>query len=180
MKSSLKGRRPVIVAAAVTAVLAAGGIASASSASGAASTTITVIHVNSTSPETDTCGFVLNWHIQGSFKIMDFFDTRGTLVKEILTNTDGPFTVTVTNPATGKAATTQSSAEAVITTYNSDGSVNTMSINGVGYNFRMPSGPPLMLEVGSIVFDSNGNVLRITGVRDFSLGNTATFCAALS
>jgi hypothetical protein len=179
MKSPLKGRRLLIVAAGVIAVLA-GGIASASSASGAASTTITVIHVNSTSPETDTCGFELDWHLQGSFKIMDFFDTSGTLVKEILTNTGGAFTVTVTNPATGKSATTQSSALAVITTYNSDGSVNKMSINGVGYNFRMSSGPPLMLEVGSIVFDTNGNVVRITGVRDFSLGNTATFCAALS
>ncbi len=152
----------------------------AASAGGAASTTTTVIHLNGTFPETDTCGFELDWHLQGAFKITDFFNMSGTLVKEIITNTDGAFTITVTNPTSRKSATTQSSATAVITAFNPDGSPNTMSINGVTFNFRSPGSGPLMVEVGSILMDANGNILRIAGVHDSTLGNTENFCTALS
>ena len=159
--------------------LVVGVLAIPATASGA-STTTTVQTVNSSFSETDTCGFQLDWTLHGSFKVTDFFDNSGTLVKEVITNTGGAFTITVTNPANGKIATTQSSAVAVITTFNADGSINTTSSSGVGLNFVLPGTGTIAQEVGTAVFDSEGNLLRIGGPHQFSSGELAGFCSALA
>ncbi len=80
----------------------------AASAGAAASTTTIVVNVNDSFTDSELCGFPLDVHVQGSFKHTEFFDTSGTLVKVIETNTGGPFTITITNPANGKTATTES------------------------------------------------------------------------
>jgi hypothetical protein len=55
---------------------------------------------------TDACGFPVDARIDGSFKVTDYFDNSGTLLKEIVNNFGGPFTITAVNPANGKSTTT--------------------------------------------------------------------------
>lgn len=158
-------------------VLSGLGVASASAA---ASTTTTIVHVDFSSSETDNCGFQLDEHDQGSFKDTLYFDSNGTLVKEIFTNTGGPFTITFTNPANGKTATTQSSTTVVIVRFNADGSVNTVTQNGNLFNFVLPGTGTIAMDVGTLVEDSNHDVLKIGGPHQFHAGDLAGFCAAMA
>jgi hypothetical protein len=150
------------------------------SASAAASTTTTIVHVDESFSETDTCGFQLDWRVQGSFKDTEFFDSSGTLVKLIETNTGGPFTYTITNPANGKTATTHSQTVVGILTFNPDGSLNTVTQNGIVFNFVLPGTGTIALDVGTVAFDSEGNLLKIGGPHQFLMGDVAGFCAALA
>ncbi len=150
------------------------------SASAAASTTTNIQHFDQSVSETDTCGFELDWHYHGSIKIVSFFDTSGILVKSILTATGGPFTVTVTNPGNGKTATTHSETSVVVTTYKPDGSINTSTEYGTVFNFVLPGTGTILQDVGSVVFDSEFNAVRIGGPHQFLAGDFAGFCAALS
>ena len=166
----------------VLSLLVAGAVLGlgASSASAAASTTTTVTHEDTSFSETATCGFQLDWHYLGSFKVTSYFDTSGILVKSILTQTGGPFTVTVINPATGKTATSGETS-VLITTYNPDGSVKTQSENGLVFNFHLPgTHGPIALDVGHVVFDSQFNILQIGGPHQIETGDTSGFCAALA
>jgi hypothetical protein len=166
----------------VLSLLVAGAVLglNATSAIAAASTTTVIESVNTSFSETASCGFELDWHIQGADKVVSFFDTSGTLVKSILTATGGPFTVTVTNPASGKTATTRSETSIVIVTFNPDGSINTITQNGLAFNFVLPGTGTIFLDVGSVVFDSEFNPVRIGGPHQFLAGDYAGFCAALS
>jgi hypothetical protein len=150
------------------------------SASAAASTTTTIVHVDVSFSETDTCGFQLDWHLQGSFKDTQFFDSSGTLVKLIETNTGGPFTVTITNPANDKTATTRSQTVVGILTINPDGSLNTVTQNGIVFNFVLPGTGTIAMDVGTVVFDSEGNLLKIGGPHQLLVGDVAGFCAAVA
>lgn len=142
------------------------------SATAAASTTTIVVNVNASETNTEVCGFPLESHLEGSFKRTEFFDTSGTLVKVIETNTGGPFTVTVTNPANGKTATTQSQTRVLVAT-------DTQRISGIVGNFVLPGTGTILMDVGTVVFDSNGNVLSIAGPHTGLTGDVERFCAAL-
>jgi hypothetical protein len=143
------------------------------SATAAASTTTIVVNVNDSSTDTETCGFPLDVHTQGSFKHTEFFDTNGNLVKVIETNTGGPFTITITNPANGKTATTQSQTFVVVAT-------DPVRISGIVGNFVLPGTGAILMDVGTIVFDSNGNVLMIGGPHQQFVGDLEGFCAAMA
>jgi hypothetical protein len=158
-------------------VLLGFGVASASAA---VSTTTMIVRLNVSFSETDTCGFQLDWHLQGSFKDTEFFDSSGTLVKLIETNTGGPFTVTITNPANGKTATTQSQTVVGILTVNPDGSINTVTQNGIVFNFVLTGTDTIAMDVGTVVFDSERNLLKIGGPHQLLVGDVAGFCAALA
>ena len=166
----------------VRPLLLAGGLLGlvAAPASAAASTTTTIVHVDFSTAETDNCGFELDEHDQGSFKDTQYFSASGTLVKEIFTNTGGPFTITVTNPANGKTATTRSSTTVVIVTYNQDGSIKTVTQNGNLFNFVLPGSGTIAKDVGTLVEDSEFNVLKIGGPHQFHAGDLAGYCAALA
>jgi hypothetical protein len=145
-------------------------------AGAAASTTTTIQSVNLSFVDQETCPFTIDSHIQGSFMVTDFFDASGVLVKSINTPTGGPTTVTFTNPANGKTATTEASTTVVIMTFNPDGSVNTTSLSGISSNFIVAGSGTVFLEVGTIEFDSQGNIVRAGG----QLSSVAGLCAALA
>src|SRR5262245_3091351 len=143
------------------------------SATAAASTTTIVVNVNASETNTGVCGFPLESHLEGSFKRTEFFDTSGTLVKVIETNTGGPFTVTVTNPANGKTATTQSQTRVLVAT-------DTVRISGVVGNFVLPGTGTILMDVGTVVFDSNGNILMFGGPHTGLTGDVERFCTAMA
>jgi len=129
---------------------------------------------------TDACGFPVDARVDGSFKIFDYFDNSGTLLKEIVNNFGGTFTITAFNPANGKSTTTQSETVVQITTFNPDGSVASTSQNGIIFNFVAPGLGTILQMTGRLVFDSNGELVFEAGQFDFINGNTAAFCSYLA
>src|SRR5262245_12138231 len=129
---------------------------------------------------TAACGFPVDQRIDGSFKVVSFFDNDGTLLKTIATNFGGPFTVTATNPATGKRATAQSQTLVEIVTFNPDGSVASDSANGLRFNFVVPGLGVILKATGRVVFDGEGNLIFEAGPHAFLDGDTAAFCDYLA
>ena len=153
-------------------------------ATAAANTTqrqvVTVHETDLFGDATDACGFPVDARVDGSFKIFDYFDNSGTLLKEIVNNFGGTFTITAFNPANGKSTTTQSETVVQITTFNPDGSVASTSNNGLIYNFVAPGLGTILQMTGRLVFDSNGELVFEAGQFDFINGNTAAFCSYLA
>jgi hypothetical protein len=156
-------------------VLAA-AVAGFGATAAAASTTVTFIHVDVPFTDTETCGFELNGHVEGTFHVTDFFNRSGTLVKEI---SAGPTFVTITNPANGKTAQTTSTFAQIIT-FNPDGSINTITQSGLILNFHMPGVGTIAMDVGTVRFDAEGNILFVGGPHQFLAGDVAGFCNALA
>jgi hypothetical protein len=160
---------PLVLAASLSGV----GVASAQSA---ASTTHTFVYLDESFTDTELCGFQLNFQLQGKFQLTDFFDASGTLVKEI---SAGPSTFTLTNPANGKTATT-TSTWANITTFNPDGSINTVTQSGLIANFVLPGVGTIVMDVGTVQFDSEGNIVFVRGPHQLLMGDIEGFCDALA
>jgi hypothetical protein len=87
------------------------------------------------------CGFPIYRTDTGTFKEMDFYDSSGTLLKQEFRSSGG-YSVTLTNPVTGKATTTQSVAWQETCLYNSDGSLASFRRSGVAWNFTAPGREP--------------------------------------
>jgi hypothetical protein len=92
----------------------------------------------------------------------------------------GPYTWRVTNPANGKTATMQSQTAVGIVTFNPDSSINTVTQNGISDHWVLPGTGTIAMDVGTVVFDSEGNILKIGGPHQFLMGDSAGFCAALA
>ena len=153
-------------------------------ATAAANTTQTeVVTVHDTfdfGEATEACGFPVDLRVDGSFKITDYLDNRGTLFKEIITAFGGPFTLTAINSANGKSTTTQSQSVATIVHFNPDGSVASASNSGPIYNFVVPGLGTILQSTGRLVFDGEGNIVFLAGPQDIENGNTAAFCNYLA
>lgn len=72
-----------------------------------------------------------------------------------------PFTITET--ANGTTLTMQNQAFQVVITYNADGSANTTTFHGPVFIFTVPGGGAVLLDVGRVTFDSDGNVVFEAG-----------------
>jgi hypothetical protein len=157
-------------------LLLAAAVAGFGAASARASTTVTFVHIDVSFVDTETCGFELDGHVVGTFHVTDFFDASGTLVKEI---SAGPTFITITNPANGKTATTTSTFAQTIS-FNPDGSIRSVTQSGLILNFHMQGIGSISMDVGTVRFDSEGNVLFVGGPHQFLAGDFAGFCNALA
>lgn len=129
---------------------------------------------------TDACGFPVDIRVDGSFKITDYFDNSGTLLKEIVNNFGGPFTLAAINPANEKSTTTQSQTFVSITRFNPDGSIASASSSGLIYNFVAPGLGTILQSTGHLVFDSNFDLVFEAGPHAFEDENTVAFCNYLA
>jgi hypothetical protein len=137
----------------------------------------TVIHVDDTFVDDETCDFDITVHAFGPFTSTDFFDNSGFLYKTIITvGPGGPFTVTET--AKGTTLTMQNQSFQVVVTYNADGSSNTTTINGPVNKFTLLGGGVVSLDVGTVTFDSEGNLVFEAGPHQQLHGDVDAFCAA--
>jgi hypothetical protein len=136
----------------------------------------TVIHVDETATDSQTCGFDITYHFFGNFTATDFYDNSGFLYKTISTVGPGPFTVTAT--ANGITLTQQNSSFSETITYNADGSPNTITDKGPFNKFTVPGGGVVLLDTGRIVFDSEFNILFLAGPHQAANGEFDAFCAA--
>ena len=89
-----------------------------------------------------------------------YFGNDGTLIKSIATN-QGPFLLTAS--AHGTTLTTQMPSFMTFITYNPDGSVASEADNGIIFNFIVPGGGSVLLDVGRVVFDGEGNPIFVAG-----------------
>jgi len=137
----------------------------------------TVIHVDDTSVDSGVCAFDVTFHSYGSFKSVDYYDNSGFLFKTIETvGGGGPFTVTAT--ANGTTLTMQNESFSFVTTYNPDGSVDTFTQRGVFDKFTTLGGGIVLLDTGTVTFDSEFNVLFAAGPHQAVNGEFDAFCGA--
>jgi hypothetical protein len=129
---------------------------------------------------TNACGFPIDLRTDGSFEITHYYDNSGTLFKENVHNTGGPFTVTAVNPANGKSTTTESESEVIIRMFNPDGSLASERVTGVVYSFVVSGLGTILQGVGRLVFDGDGNLAFEAGPHDFRDHNTEAFCSYMA
>ncbi len=137
----------------------------------------TVIHVDDTFVDDETCGFDITVHVFGPFTDTDFYDNSGFLYKTIETvGPGGPFTITET--AKGTTLTMPMQSFQVTITYNADGSPATFTNNGLVTKFTLPGGGVVLLDTGRVTFDREGNILFEAGPHQQLHGDVDAFCAA--
>jgi len=162
---------PILVAALCTATASANTITR---------TFTTISGTFFDAPAAANCGFPLYVTINGSFKQTNYVDNTGRLVKSIITDVAGPFTLTITNPATGKSVTSQSAPIAEILTFNPDGSLASDTINGAFFNYVARGVGTILIRTGRLVYDGSGNLIFEAGPHDFTGQDYAPFCAYIA
>ncbi len=162
----------------MTAAVLAACLAAAALPASANTKTTSILRIDSFYVDRRTCDFPIRVHEFGPFKIADYYDGGGTLVKEILTaGAGGPFSFTDT--ANGSTLTMQMQSAPIVTTYNADGTVRTEAINGLEWKFTATGGGIVLLDTGRLVLDGDGNVIFEVGPHQRQNGDVAAFCAAL-
>jgi hypothetical protein len=136
-----------------------------------------VFHVDETYIESGICPFDIRAHLEGWFKVIDYYDNSGFLYKTIATpGGGGPFTVTST--AHGTTLTQQSEAYSTVVIYNHDGTWT--------YTQRGPFSKVTVPGVGIVVLDAgiaswaepDEELLFAHGPHQSVEGDFDEFCAA--
>jgi hypothetical protein len=110
----------------------------------------------------------------GTFKLTLFYENDGNLIRDAIEGGR----ITVTFSANGTSLTGASPAP-FRTTYNSDGSIATLTANGLNAAITIPGGGVVFLDTGTIVWDGGfgGPVLVDDGPHDWFVGgDTTEFC----
>ena len=134
----------------------------------------TVIHIDDTAVDSDLCDFDVTSQFFGAITFTDFYDNTGFLYKTIAKGRPGPFRVTAT--AKGTTLTSQNASFSETITYNPDGSIKTLTDNGVYNRFTAPGRGIVWLDTGHLIVDGDFNVLFVAGPRQN--GDFKAFCAA--
>src|SRR5262245_60233794 len=134
-------------------------------------------------PLSNACGFPINRHAVGRVDFTDFLDDNGLIFKEI---DHTKLTVTFTNPATGKTASTHRPVNHTTVGYDLFGPnevVTSFAQTGSEFNITIP-GLGLTIQVdGRIVRDGEGNIVFAAGPHDLIDGNTEAinaFCSYMA
>ncbi len=139
----------------------------------------TAIHVDDRFVDRRTCDFDIRVHVFGQYKAADYYDNSGFLYKTILTAGGGLFSFTET--ANGTTLTMQMQSVQVIITYNTDGSRDMVTNDGLANKFTLPGGGVVLLDTGRTVFDfvdDHVNLVFEAGPDQAFDGDVDAFCAA--
>lgn len=142
-------------------------------------TVMTVYHTDTTFAIDDWCDFNVQFHIVGSYKGIDYYDNAGFLYKTIFT-AGGGSPSTWTASGNGKKLTMQMQSFMQVNTYNSDGSIRTLTIHGVDLKFTARGQGLVLQDIGTVVRDEDFEVLSVSGPHDSLVGDFDAFCDALS
>ena len=134
----------------------------------------TVIHIDDTAVDSELCDFDVTSHFFGAITFTDFYDNTGFLYKRIAKGRPGPFRVTAT--AKGTTLISQNASFSETITYNPDGSIKTLTDNGVYNRYTVPGRGIVWLDTGHLIVDGDFNVLFVAGPRQN--GDFKAFCAA--
>jgi hypothetical protein len=103
------------------------------------------------SPSETGCAFDIVRHVEGTFYVTDFYDSSGSVTREVWLVSN--YTVTDTNPLTGKSLTSRLAGPFIITP-NADGTV-TVTIPGNDGHLTAPGEGVLWSNVGLIIFTAD-------------------------
>ena len=135
----------------------------------AARPTTEVVTEDTSSVDTELCGFPITFHDSGTYKVTTFYDKAGNPVKSILTNFNDRFVETAT--ANGKTLIANYPT-VFITALPSEAYVQL----GLRANYTVPGTGVVALDAGRISFDSSGGVLFEAGPHDLLNGSADAFC----
>ncbi len=127
------------------------------------------IHIIQT--DETTCDFPFLEEFEGTVTITTYFDNAGNPVKVKL---HLPFHGTLTNEANGKSV----SADQVLIVFQ-DLEAGTETLVGVRFRVTFPGLGAILLDVGRVVFDAEGNVIFEAGPHQIIHEDFEAFCAAL-
>lgn len=133
-----------------------------------------VFHIDDTSADSELCGFDVTFRFVGWVTSTDYYDNSGFLYKTVSKGRPGQFRVTAT--AKGTTLTSQSISFSETITYNPDGSIKTVTDNGVYNRFTAPERGIVWLDTGHLIVDGDFNVVFVAGPRQN--GDFDAFCAA--
>ena len=125
------------------------------------------------------CAFETLMTEQGTFKVADYYDNSGTLYRTIVT-AYGQLTLTITNPANGKAVMTQNESQVIIVDWLPDGSRKQIRRIGISFAFTYPGAGMVLLNTGFLEHDYLTGETRLAGPHDLVTWNTDALCAALA
>jgi hypothetical protein len=162
---------------ALSVVVAAATVAAVGPLPASANSTETsIVQVDVTDTISGTCPFDIVEQQTGSFKVTDFFDENGNIVKTILTPIAGSFVTTWS--ANGITATSHGTPVVTIT-YDREGFFSSSTDVGVVFHFVVPGTGVVFAQTGRLVFEEGGITFQ-AGQNQLVEGDTATLCAALS
>ena len=134
----------------------------------------TAFYVDDTVVDSELCTFDVTSRFVGWVTSTDYYDNSGFLYKTISKGRPGPFRVTAT--AKGITLITQNVSFSETITYNPDGSIKTVTDNGVYNRFNAPRRGIVWLDTGHLIVDGDFNVVFVAGPRQN--GDFRAFCAA--
>lgn len=165
-------RRVWLPLSVVVAVILA---ATASAQTASANTQVrTAFYIDDTVVDSGLCSFDVTSRFVGWVTSTDYYDNSGFRYKTISKGRPGPFRVTAT--AKGTTLITQNVSFSETITYNPDGSIKTLTDNGVYNRFTAPGRGVVWLDTGHLIVDGDFNVVFVAGPRQN--GDFRAFCAA--
>lgn len=165
-------KRLFVVAASVAVIV--GAFAAGAGATGPRQE---VVQVDDTFTESGTCGFPVENHAQGSFKVTSYYDSSGNLTRQIFTNIDGRFVYTLS--ANGKSVTGNFGPMMITLYFDANGNVVREAENGLAFLFTVPGSGVIEMDVGRVIAENDEHVF-IAGPHDFISGNTDALCNYLA
>jgi hypothetical protein len=119
---------------------------------------------------------VLHVEYGGTFKLTLFYDNDGNLIRDAIV---GGGRITVTFSANGKSLSGASPAP-FRTAYNADGSIATLTANGLNASITVPGEGVVLLDTGTIVWEGGflGPLDFAAGPHEWFVGgDLSAFCA---
>ena len=133
-----------------------------------------VFHIDDAVIDSELCGFDVTSRFVGWVTSTDYYDNSGFRYKTISKGRPGPFRVPPRRREPRSLSQNGSFSETV--TYNPDGSIKTLTDNGVYNRFTAPGRGIVWLDTGHLIVDGDFNVLFVAGPRQN--GDFSAFCAA--
>ncbi|HEU4356384.1 MAG TPA: hypothetical protein VFT27_12410 [Actinomycetota bacterium] len=119
-----------------------------------------------------TCAFPIDVRFVGRLEITTFFDRHGDVVRVQMHGSD---IGTATNPANGRTA--RGVDHYMVVERVKSGETATV---GLFVHMNLPGAGIVLIDVGNVVVDADGNVVHTGGRHDLLTGNFGALCAALA
>jgi hypothetical protein len=131
--------------------------------------------------ESDTCGFPIEWHQYGDYKVANFYANDGILLRSLATGGHGRYLLsatangtTLTGPVTGQ----------LVFTWSPEGDVISTRSAGLQVAFKVPGSGTVYLDTGRIDFAGEGlgggEITFAAGPHQLWNGDVEELCAALA
>lgn len=121
------------------------------------------------------CGFPIQNYLTGIVNTSIHYDRDGNVIRDI--NTAPTFQITFTNLNTGKSVISPGPSSVKVL-YNADGTVATVTVNGLNLRIAVSGHGLVFLQTGKLVFDGDGVVIFASQAQQVS-GDIQGFCIAL-